>query len=85
MVSPAVKTTEHFPFVGTKELRAHFNIGKFGEASLRSKLPRGIYWTKLDRKILWNFRLLQSFLLRGDCPDHQRLVEQFLQAAELSA
>lgn len=67
-----------FPFVETRTLRQHFQLGKFGEATLRSKLPAPIYWIQPARKVLWNFRLVQDHLIHGDGPHHQQLVEKFL-------
>jgi hypothetical protein len=68
-----------FPFVSSVTLRSqHFEIGKFGEAELRKKLPSPLYWIKPERKVLWNLHLVKDYLLNGDRPDHQRLVEQYL-------
>ncbi len=71
--------TEYWPFVCSKTVRdRYFDYGKYGEAQLRKKLPRPLYWIRPARKVLWNVRLLQDFLLHGDRPDHQNLVEQYL-------
>lgn len=67
-----------FPYIDTRTLRSHFQIGKFGEAKLREQLPSPIYWIQPERKVLWNFRLIQDYLLNGDGPNHQRLVEEYL-------
>jgi hypothetical protein len=68
----------HFPFVDTRTLRSHFELGKSLEAKLRAKLPSPLYFIQPDRKILWNFRLIQDWIFNGDRPEHQRLIEQFL-------
>jgi hypothetical protein len=69
---------ENFRYVDTRTLRASFQVGKFGEAALRQKLPSPLYWIQPDRKILWNFELVRDYLLNGDGPAHQRLVEEYL-------
>lgn len=77
--------TFNFPWIGTLELRQQIRMGKVVEASLRQKLPKGIYWTKLERKIMWNHRLVADLVMFGDRPDHRKLVERFLQSIEQSA
>lgn len=74
-----------YPFVDTRSLRQHFQLGKFGEAALRRKLPSPIYWIQPDRKILWNFELIKNYLLNGDCPAHRKVVESYLQSIQKSA
>jgi hypothetical protein len=77
----AVKTImpQTFPYVSSRTFRSqHFDIGKWGEAELRKKLPSPLYWIQPDRKVLWNVHLVKDYLLNGDRPDHQRLVEQYL-------
>jgi hypothetical protein len=70
-----------YPFVSTRTLRScHFEIGKFREAELRKTLPSPLYWIQPERKVLWNLTLLKDYLLNGDRPEHQRLVEQYLEA-----
>jgi len=83
----AVKTImpQTFPYVSTLTLRSqHFEIGKFGEAELRKKLPSPLYWIQPDRKVLWNVHLVKDYLLNGDRPDHQRLIEQYLSSLPTS-
>jgi hypothetical protein len=68
-----------FPFIGTVELREHYVLGKFWEAKLKQELPSPLYWIQPDKKILWNFRLIQSYLLNGlESSQHQALVEEYL-------
>uniref|UniRef100_B8HUB3 Uncharacterized protein n=1 Tax=Cyanothece sp. (strain PCC 7425 / ATCC 29141) TaxID=395961 RepID=B8HUB3_CYAP4 len=69
---------ESFPFVDTRTLRQRFQIGKYGETELRRKLSPPLYWIQPDRKVLWNWVLVQDYLLHGDGPQHQRLVETYL-------
>ncbi|ABW27282.1 hypothetical protein [Acaryochloris marina] len=71
-----------FPFVDTRTLRTHFQLGKFCESRLREQLPSPIYWIQPERKVLWNIRLVQDYLLNGDGPSHQRLVEEYLSTLE---
>ncbi|NKB18735.1 MAG: hypothetical protein HC770_13165 [Pseudanabaena sp. CRU_2_10] len=72
--------TRYFPFVDTYSLRRkHFELGKHREAELRKLLPTPLYWIQPDRKVLWNITLLTDWLLHGDRPEHQRLIEQYLQ------
>jgi hypothetical protein len=77
--------TASFPFVETRTLRQHFEIGKFGEAKLRNQLPSPLYWIQPDRKVLWNWILVRDYLLNGgDRPEHQRLTEEYLATLEPS-
>ncbi|WP_019498382.1 hypothetical protein [Pseudanabaena sp. PCC 6802] len=65
-------------FVSTNTLRSYFDLGKSLEAELRRELPSPLYWIQPNRKILWNLPLVQDYLLNGNSPQHQRLVEQYL-------
>lgn len=77
-VSVSVSHTQ-FPFVDTRMLRKHFQIGKFGEGELRRKLPSPLYWIQPERKVLWNFVLIRDYLLNGsDTEKHRNLVESYL-------
>lgn len=70
---------QNYPFVSTRTLRScHFEIGKFGEAQLRKQLQSPLYWIQPDRKVLWNLVLVRDYLLNGDTPTHQRLIESYL-------
>ena len=72
----------HYPFVSTRTLRSHFEIGKFGEAELRKKLPSPLYWIQPDRKVLWNLVLVRDYLLKKDSPSHQDLIKTYLASLE---
>lgn len=76
---------QSFPFVDTRAFRKHFQLGKFGEAVLRQKLPSPLYWIQPDRKVLWNLHLVRDYLLNGDGPEHQRLVESYLKSLPKAA
>jgi hypothetical protein len=71
----------YWPWGQTRVLRAHWvNVGANTEATLRDTLPEGLYWGKLpeSRLIVWNLRLMQSYVALAGTPDHQRLVERYL-------
>jgi hypothetical protein len=67
-----------YPFVQTKTLRQHFELGKFAETRLRSQLPPPIYWIQPERKILWNLVLVKDWLINGSSDSHNKLVEEYL-------
>ena len=71
----------YWPWVQTRVLRAYWaNLGGNVEATLRDALPEGLYWSKLpgSRLIVWNARLVQSYVALAGTPDHQRDVEKYL-------
>jgi hypothetical protein len=75
----ASPTVAHpFQFVQSRELNQRFDLSKFQRLSLRNRLPEGIYWIQPDKLILWNLKLVNDYLLNGDGPQHQRLVEAYL-------
>jgi len=75
---------QNFPYVSSRTLRSHhFEIGKFGEAELRKKLPSPLYWIKPERKVLWNVCLIKDLLIFGDRPEHIRLVDQYLKTLQI--
>jgi hypothetical protein len=54
---------------------------------LRGLLPKGIYWIQVVERglIHWNWTLLQDYLVRGDRPEHQALVEDYLASLNTAA
>lgn len=58
----------------------YIQFTSYQSASLRKRLPRGIYWLQITKGglIQWNWTLLQSYLLNGDCPHQQLLVDEYL-------
>jgi hypothetical protein len=71
----------YWPWGQTRVLRTHWvNVGANVEATLRDTLPEGLYWAKLSnsRLIVWNLRLVRSYVALAGTPDHQRLVERYL-------
>ncbi|KGF73196.1 hypothetical protein DO97_01380 [Neosynechococcus sphagnicola sy1] len=69
-----------FPFIGSATLEARLNILKSQRVELQRKLPSPLYWWQFPggRKIFWNWLLVQDYLLHGDRPEHQRLLEEYL-------
>jgi hypothetical protein len=71
----------YWPWVQTRVLRAYYcNVGSNIESTLRDTLPEGLYWAKLpeSRLIVWNARLMQSYVALAGTPEHQRLIERYL-------
>jgi hypothetical protein len=75
------KLSDQFIFVGSDKLEQFLDIRKSQREKLRSQLPQGIYWFQVPdgRKICWNWLLIRDYLLNGPRPDHDRLVEKFLE------
>jgi hypothetical protein len=68
-----------FPYVSTRTLRLkHLELGKHRESELRRQLPSPLYYVFSGRKILWNVELVKDWVLNGDLPDHQKLIESYL-------
>ncbi len=65
----------------------YIQFTSYQSASLRKKLPRSIYWLQITKGgiVTWNWNLLQSYLLNGNCPQHQALVDEFLATLPQSA
>lgn len=73
--------TGKFPFCTEAYIKKNFvQLTPHQCLKLREKLPRGIYWIQVVERglIQWNWTLLQDFLIRGDRPEHQVLVEDYL-------
>ncbi len=78
MRKPKHKT---FRFITETEIRkTYFDLTGWQSAQLRTKLPKGIYWLQIKARglIQWNFPLLQDYLINGDRPEHQALVEEYI-------
>jgi hypothetical protein len=72
---------DKFQFLTEKSIRQKkLELTRWQSGRLRSKLPRGIYWLQLEKSGLvhWNYCLLRDFLINGDCPGHQALVEEYI-------
>lgn len=80
------KTTQpqfdRFPFYTEPTIRSeYFEITRHQSAKLRSRLPKGIYWLQIEPRglIQWNLTLLMDYVISGDRPDHQALVEAYME------
>lgn len=83
-----IQNSDNFPFLNEKTIRRdHLQLTPWQSAKLRERLTRGVYWIQLvDRGvIMWNHRLLVDLLIRGDRPEHQALVEAYLQSLPTAA
>jgi hypothetical protein len=70
-----------FQFLTEKHIKAHFfQLTRWQTSKLRDELPKGIYWVQftIGGSYYWNWTLLQDYLLQGNRPEHQSLVEEFL-------
>jgi hypothetical protein len=58
----------------------YVQLTPYQSRQLRAKLPKGIYWLQIEKGglVQWCWCLLQSYLLNGDCPAHQALVEEYI-------
>jgi hypothetical protein len=77
--------TREFPFIGSDRLEQYLDIRKSQRLELRAKLPSPLYWYQFPdgRKIFWNWVLVRDYLLNGgNRPEHQRLIEEYLESLE---
>jgi hypothetical protein len=76
-----IQAPDKFKFMTERSIkREKYELTAWQSAQLRAKLSKGIYWLQIEKGglILWNWCLLQSYLLNGDCPNHQALVEEYM-------
>ena len=59
--------------------REHFDLTAWQSADYRRKLQKGIYYRQPVTRgaVSWNMVLLEHWLTFGECPEHQRLVEEY--------
>jgi hypothetical protein len=72
-----------FPFLTEAFIKTnHIQLTPHQSLKLRETLPKGIYWIQIVERglIQWNWVLLQDYLIRGDRPEHQALVEDYLKS-----
>ena len=72
---------DKFRFLTERSIKQDkIELTRFQSAQLRAKLPKGIYWLQIADKglIQWNWTLLQDYLVNGDRPEHQALVEEYI-------
>jgi hypothetical protein len=73
--------TDRFRFLNERSIKRDFlELTRYQSADLRSKLPKGIYWLQIASGglIQWNWTLLQDYVINGDRPEHQALVEEYI-------
>lgn len=67
------------PWVDCRGLNLHLGLGETITTGLRAKLQSPVYWVQPNgRKVLYNLKLWQHYLLVGDGDEHKRLVESYL-------
>jgi hypothetical protein len=80
-MSKKLQTPDKFRFMTERSIkREKYELTAWQSAQLRAKLQKGIFWNQLEKGglVQWNWTLLQSYLLNGDCPAHQALVEEYM-------
>lgn len=78
----------NFPFLTEAFIKKnHIQLTPHQSLKLREKLPKGVYWIQFVERglIQWNWTLLQDYLIRGDRPEHQALVEAYLKSLPTAA
>jgi hypothetical protein len=81
MKTSAPKKTRIFKFISEAVIRKDYiDLSPWQFLELRAKLPKSIYWVQPSErgKLHWNIDLLQDYLINGDRPEHQALVEEYL-------
>jgi hypothetical protein len=76
-----ISNTDRFRFLTERSIKQDkIELTRFQSAQLRAKLPKGIYWLQIADKglIQWNWTLLQDYLINGDRPEHQALIEEYI-------
>ena len=76
-----IPITDRFRFLTERSIKQDkLELTRFQSAQLRAKLPKGIYWLQIVRGglIQWNWTLLQDYVINGDRPEHQALVEEYM-------
>ncbi|MBW4552957.1 MAG: hypothetical protein KME35_17885 [Aphanocapsa sp. GSE-SYN-MK-11-07L] len=79
-MAKTIAPKQQFMFVGSAVLEARLDLRKTQRVELQKQLPCPLYWFQFPggRKVFWNWELVQDYLINGDGPNHQRLVEQYL-------
>lgn len=76
MNTQSQSSPQDFPFVYAKDLP--YALTSFQLCRLRDQLPKGIYWVKPARRILWNKVLMMDYFINGpETPGHQELIEDY--------
>lgn len=72
---------DKFKFLTERSLKEKkIELTRWQSAQLRAKLPRGIYWIQIAKGglIQWNWKVLSDYLIYGNRPEHQELIEEYL-------
>jgi hypothetical protein len=79
-MSKRTTVEQEWPFVASDPfLKQGFGLKATQRSKLAQRLPQGVYWIKPGgRNFRWNKRLVTDFILNGDRPEHQQLVEQYV-------
>ena len=73
------QNSDKFRFMTEKSIRQEkFELTRWQSAQLRSKLSKGIYWVRLEKSIYWNWVILQDYMVNGDGPHHQNLIDEYV-------
>jgi hypothetical protein len=76
MNTPSLSSPNDFPFVEGRSLP--YALSSFQLCRLRDQLPKGIYWIKPARRILWNKVLMIDYFINGpESPGHKELIEEY--------
>jgi hypothetical protein len=79
---------DRFRFLTERSIKQDkIELTRFQSSQLRAKLPKGIYWLQIANGglVQWNWTLLQDYLINGDRPEHQSLVEEYMAALPKAA
>jgi hypothetical protein len=83
-----ISNTDRFRFLTERSIKQDkIELTRFQSSQLRAKLPKGIYWLQIANGglVQWNWTLLQDYLINGDRPEHQSLVEEYMAALPKAA
>jgi hypothetical protein len=76
-----LQSCDKFKFLTERSLKEKkIELTRWQSAQLRAKLQRGIYWIQITKGglIQWNWKILSDYLINGDRPEHQELIEEYL-------
>jgi hypothetical protein len=88
MKKPSPQKSRTFKYISEAAIRRDFiDLSPWQSIELRAKLPKKIYWIQPSErgKIHWNWTLLQSYLLNGDCQSHRDLVDEYMSTLPTAA
>ncbi len=84
---PKPKQVQRFPWLTQRTLNQEIEFTQHRSAQLRSILPKSIYWIQAVPlgQISWNVLLIKDYVLFGDRPEHQALVDEYLSTLPIAA